>query len=49
LLTGALPEQAFLIAKPFGVDKPKAVISQALFFDHKSYRNAQSRAKSSFM
>jgi CheY-like chemotaxis protein len=37
-LTGAPPEPAFLITKPFGVDSLKAVISQALFFDRKSHR-----------
>ena len=31
-LTGAPPEPAFLVAKPFSVDSLKAVISQALFF-----------------
>jgi DNA-directed RNA polymerase specialized sigma24 family protein/CheY-like chemotaxis protein len=35
-LTGAPPEPAFLIAKPFSVDSLKAVISQALFFDKRS-------------
>jgi len=37
-LTGAPPEPAFLVAKPFSVDSLKAVISQALFFDKKSHR-----------
>ncbi len=32
-LTGAAPEPAFLITKPFTRDEVKAVISQALFFD----------------
>jgi CheY-like chemotaxis protein len=36
-LTGAPPEPAFLITKPFGVDSLKAVISQALFFDRRSH------------
>jgi CheY-like chemotaxis protein len=36
-LTGTPPEPAFLIAKPFGVDSLKAVISQALFFDRRSH------------
>jgi CheY-like chemotaxis protein len=36
LLQGQAPEPAFLISKPFVVDAVKAVISQALFFDHKS-------------
>jgi DNA-directed RNA polymerase specialized sigma24 family protein len=35
-LTGAAPEPAFLITKPFTRDEVKAVISQALFFDRKS-------------
>ena len=35
---GEPPEPAFLIAKPFSVDGLKAVISQALFFDKRSYR-----------
>jgi CheY-like chemotaxis protein len=37
-LTGAPPEPAFLVAKPFSVDNLKAVISQALFFNRKSRR-----------
>ncbi len=37
-LTGAPPEPAFLVTKPFSVDSLKAVISQALFFDRKSHR-----------
>jgi len=37
-LTGAPPEPAFLVTKPFGVESLKAVISQALFFDRKSHR-----------
>lgn len=37
-LTGQPPEPAFLVAKPFGVDSLKAVISQALFFDRRSHR-----------
>ncbi|WP_342361085.1 response regulator [Terrarubrum flagellatum] len=36
LLTGAKPEPAFLITKPFQSTTLKAVISQALFFDQKS-------------
>jgi len=35
-LTGAPPEPAFLLAKPFAVDGLKAVVSQALFFDRRS-------------
>lgn len=37
-LTGAPPEPAFLVAKPFSVESLKAVISQALFFDRRSRR-----------
>lgn len=37
-LTGAPPEPAFLIAKPFNADALRAVISQVLFFDRKSHR-----------
>jgi CheY-like chemotaxis protein/DNA-directed RNA polymerase specialized sigma24 family protein len=33
LLTGAKPEPAFLIAKPFNAETVKAVIGQALFFE----------------
>jgi CheY-like chemotaxis protein len=36
LLTGAKPEPAFLITKPFQTSTLKAVISQALFFDQRS-------------
>lgn len=36
LLTGAKPEPAFLITKPFQASTLKAVISQALFFDQRS-------------
>ncbi|MCC3245768.1 response regulator [Methylocystis sp. WRRC1] len=35
-LTGAPPEPAFLVTKPFSVESLKAVISQALFFDKRS-------------
>jgi DNA-directed RNA polymerase specialized sigma24 family protein len=45
-LTGAPPEPAFLIAKPFSVDTLRAVISQVLFFDRKSRRRAQPSAVS---
>ena len=38
-LTGAPPEPAFLIAKPFSVETLRAVISQVLFFDRKSRRH----------
>jgi len=41
-LTGQAPEPAFLITKPFTADSVKAVVSQALFFDRKSQRNAAS-------
>jgi DNA-directed RNA polymerase specialized sigma24 family protein len=37
LLTGARPEPAFLIAKPFQPDVVKAVISQALFFNEEAH------------
>ncbi len=36
LLTGARPEPAFLIAKPFNAETLKAVIGQALFFEVRS-------------
>jgi CheY-like chemotaxis protein len=36
LLTGQKPEPTFLLTKPFSDDTLKAVISQALFFDHKT-------------
>ena len=39
-LTGAPPEPAFLIAKPFSVETLRAVISQVLFFDRKSHRRS---------
>jgi len=38
LLTGEKPEPTFLLTKPFNDDTLKAVISQALFFGHKSHR-----------
>lgn len=37
-LTGAPPEPAFLVTKPFSVESLKAVISQALFFNRRSHR-----------
>jgi CheY-like chemotaxis protein len=40
-LTGAPPEPAFLITKPFSVDSLKAVISQALFFDRRSHKREE--------
>ncbi len=36
LLTGTLPEPAFLITKPFVPQMVQAIISQALFFDIKA-------------
>jgi CheY-like chemotaxis protein/DNA-directed RNA polymerase specialized sigma24 family protein len=39
-LTGAPPEPAFLVTKPFSVESLKAVISQALFFDRRSQRRS---------
>lgn len=45
-LTGAPPEPAFLIAKPFSVETLRAVISQVLFFDRKSHRRSQGAALS---
>jgi CheY-like chemotaxis protein len=39
-LTGAPPEPAFLVTKPFSVDSLKAVISQALFFNRRSHRRS---------
>lgn len=36
LLTGERPEPAFLVTKPFNPDMVKALISQALFFDHQT-------------
>ena len=40
LLTGEKPEPAFLINKPFQPEMIKATISQALFFDRRSSRDA---------
>ncbi len=42
LLTGAKPEPTFLIAKPFNAETVKAVIGQALFFEVRSRRKADS-------
>ncbi len=42
LLTGAKPEPAFLIAKPFNAETVKAVIGQALFFEVRSRKNGAS-------
>lgn len=43
-LTGAPPEPAFLIAKPFSVEALRAVISQVLFFDRKSRKHVDEAA-----
>ena len=43
-LTGAPPEPAFLIAKPFSIETLRAVISQVLFFDRKSHRRTTATA-----
>ncbi|HXW71897.1 MAG TPA: response regulator [Methylocella sp.] len=48
-LTGAPPEPAFLITKPFKTDSLKAVISQALFFDRRSHRKEEPRKKPSLV
>lgn len=40
LLTGKRPEPTFLINKPFQSETVKAIISQALFFEHKAARTA---------
>ncbi|MES2906949.1 MAG: response regulator [Pseudomonadota bacterium] len=40
LLTGAKPEPAFLITKPFQTKALKAIISQAIFFREKAIRKA---------
>ena len=48
-LTGAPPEPAFLITKPFGVDSLKAVISQALFFDRRSHRKDEPESNSALV
>ena len=46
-LTGAPPEPAFLIAKPFGVEQVRAVISQVLFFNQAARKGSPSRSKAS--
>lgn len=46
-LTGAPPEPAFLIAKPFGVEQVRAVISQVLFFNRTARKGPASRSKAS--
>jgi len=40
LLTGERPEPTFLVTKPFNPDMVKALISQALFFNHASMKAA---------
>jgi CheY-like chemotaxis protein len=45
LLTGQKPEPTFLLTKPFNDDTLKAVISQALFFDHKTGKAGSARPK----
>jgi CheY-like chemotaxis protein len=42
LLTGERPEPTFLITKPFRTETVRAVISQALFFDHRARRGQES-------
>jgi CheY-like chemotaxis protein/DNA-directed RNA polymerase specialized sigma24 family protein len=44
LLTGSRPEPTFLINKPFKTETVQAVISQALFFDHKARRKSAPQA-----
>jgi CheY-like chemotaxis protein len=44
LLTGERPEPTFLLTKPFSDDTLRALISQALFFDHKSHKAGKSHA-----
>jgi CheY-like chemotaxis protein len=39
-LTGAPPEPAFLIAKPFGIEQLRALVSQVLFFNQTARRSA---------
>jgi CheY-like chemotaxis protein len=45
LLTGAKPEPAFLISKPFNAETLKAVIGQALFFEVRSHTNMGMNAR----
>jgi CheY-like chemotaxis protein len=40
-LTGTLTQPDFLVTKPFEAESVKAIISQALFFDHKSHCKSQ--------
>ncbi len=44
LLTGARPEPAFLISKPFNEETLKAVIGQALFFEIRSHAKPGGKA-----
>lgn len=46
-LTGAPPEPAFLIAKPFSVEQLRAVISQVLFFNKTAHRSDRGQAQAS--
>jgi CheY-like chemotaxis protein len=46
-LTGAPPEPAFLIAKPFSVETLRAVISQVLFFNRAAHRRDKGKAQAS--
>ena len=45
LLTGQKPEPTFLLTKPFSDDMLKAVISQSLFFEHKSRKGDAPRSR----
>ena len=49
LLTGAKPEPAFLIAKPFNAETLKAVIGQALFFEVRSHTNFAGKTNSAHL
>ena len=44
-LTGAPPEPAFLIAKPFAIETLRAVISQVLFFNRVAARRDRDKAQ----
>ncbi len=44
LLTGERPEPAFIISKPFRHEMLSGIISQALFFDQKSYSQGAARS-----
>jgi CheY-like chemotaxis protein len=43
-LTGAPPEPAFLIAKPFGIEQLRALISQVLFFNQTAHRSTDTKS-----